>query len=183
MEKLGSCCGRLFNSAYCTNLLQKYGIGRSLSSAFYAQPDGLKERLIQLNLTKLKLLSITKIRITKDILGIATAAINSIVSFVRKVTLSSILTKFIDISVTENELKSFLDNTKKENQLSQINTKKRLDRGRRQREMLQPGALLWLTTKHTKPNGPQKLESRYEGPYRLIKHITPEKVKLELNDK
>jgi hypothetical protein len=49
--------------------------------------------------------------------------------------------------------------------------------------MLQPGTHLWLTTKHTKPNTPAKLESSYEGPYRQIKQRAPVRVELELNGK
>jgi hypothetical protein len=90
----------------------------------------------------------------------ATAAINSTVSSVTKDTPASILTKFIDYTSTENELRGYMDNMKQEMQLSEINTKTRLDRGRRQTEMFYAGSLLWLTTKHTKPNGPPKLESR-----------------------
>jgi hypothetical protein len=88
--------GSQLKPTYWSNLLQKYDIQQSLSSTFYAQTDGLTEHLIQLVLTKLRILSIGKIGITIDILVTANAAMNSTVSSVTKVTPASILTKLID---------------------------------------------------------------------------------------
>jgi Integrase core domain len=55
-----------FRTRYWTNLLQKYNIQRSLSSTFYGQTDSLTEQLTQSILTKLRILSIEKNGITKN---------------------------------------------------------------------------------------------------------------------
>jgi hypothetical protein len=89
-----------FRTLYWKNLLQKNSIP-FLSSLFYAQTDGLTERSIQLILNKLRIPSVNKIRITKDILVTATAAINSTVSSVTKDTPAGSLTKFMDYLLTK----------------------------------------------------------------------------------
>jgi hypothetical protein len=105
--------GSKLRTPYWTNLLQKYDIRTSLSSSVYAQTDSLPEPSIQLIVKKLRILSINKIRITNDILATAAADINLTISFETKDRPSCIFTKFIDYSLTENELRSFRDDIKR----------------------------------------------------------------------